>query len=343
MTEKLIEKRGGDWRRLEELVGRVESLRGVAGLTRRELRELGRLYRRAASDLAVARVESRDGQIVNYLNYLLIRAHGIIYQTKSKGLREAGEFYRWEFPAIFRQTSRYTIAILLIFVALALFSFVATMENDDFADFSYLGPELVQQIKVRQPWWETLNAEAPKGAAAIILNNTRIGLLTFAMSIFPIIGTMKVMMPTALMFGSINSLILKYGMVGQLWGFMIGHLVLEFTAIFISGGAGLMLGMAMIVPGERTRSEALIERGLLAVKMMAGCLPIFLIAGLIEAFISPLPIHPAFKILTSLVSILLLVAYLASGRGFGEGSGLTSKVKGNSFSLAGVERVENDS
>ena len=104
-----------------------------------------------------------------------------------------------------------------------------------------------------------------------------------------------------------------------------------------------MLGMAMIVPGERTRSEALIERGLLAVKMMAGCLPIFLIAGLIEAFISPLPIHPAFKILTSLASILLLVAYLGSERGFGEGSGLTSKVKGNSFSLAGVERVEKDS
>lgn len=314
MTEKLIEKRGRDWRRLEDLVGRVQNLSGLQRLTRQELRELGRLYRRAASDLAVARVESRDGQIVNYLNYLLIRAHGIIYQTKSKGLSGAREFYLAEFPAIFRRTKSYTITILAIFCVLALFSFIGTLENDDFADFSYLSSDLVQQIKARQPWWDTLNSESPKGAAAIILNNTRIGLLTFAMSIFPIIGTIKVLMPTALMFGSINSLILKYGMAGQLWAFMIGHLPLEFTAIFISGGAGLMLGMAMILPGERTRREALIERGLLAVKMMAGCIPMFLIAGLVEAFISPLPIHPAFKILTSLVTLLVLVAYLGSGR-----------------------------
>ncbi len=312
MPEKLIDQRQTEWRRLEELILIAGKRRGLAQLSRSELRELGRIYRQAATDLAIARVESRDQRVVDYLNSLLIRAHGLIYQTESSGLREIGQFFRSEFPAIFRQTIAYSGAALVLFILLATFSFIATFRNEDFADFSYLSPELIQQIKTRQPWWETLNAEAARGAAEIVFNNTRIGLLAFALSIFPVVGTIRVLMPTSLMFGSINALILKYGMARELWSFMAAHLVLEFAAIFISSGAGLMLGMAVLLPGERTRSDALIERGRLAIKLLAGCLPIFLIAGLIEGFLSPLPIHPGFKVAASVMTAGLLAGYLNS-------------------------------
>lgn len=312
MAENLIENRKESWKRLEELIEQARSADGLRRLTRAEVRELGRGYRRAAADLAIVRVESRDQRVVNYLNNLVIRAHGIIYRTESKGLGAILAFYRQEFPAIFRQTFRYTLAIMSIFLALSVFSFIATMRNDDFADFSYISPALVQRIKSHQPWWETLNAEAPKGAAEIMFNNTRIGLQTFSLSIFPIVGTMKVMMPSALMFGSINALILKYDMTLKLWSFMIGHLVLEFAAIFIAGGAGLMLGMAVLAPGERTRREALVERGLLSIKLMAGCYPMFILAGLIEAFLSPLPIHPGYKFAFSAATAVGLAGYLLS-------------------------------
>jgi uncharacterized membrane protein SpoIIM required for sporulation len=99
-------------------------------------------------------------------------------------------------------------------------------------------------------------------------------------------------------------------MTGQLWSFMVGHMVLEFAAIFIASGAGLMIGMAVLVPGERTRRDALIERGQPAIKLLAGCLPLFFIAGVIEAFISPLAIHPGYKVATSLISTIALTSYL---------------------------------
>jgi uncharacterized membrane protein SpoIIM required for sporulation len=310
MPDTFFEKRKDNWRRLEQLLEHVRSIRGLRRLSRDEVRELGRIYRRTASDLAIARVESRDQRLINYLNNLVIRAHGMIYRTESKGMRSIIDFYRYEFPSIFRRTIRYTLAVFLIFVTIAACSFVATWQNDDFADFAYLNREVVQEIKAGRRWWELLNVMAPLGAAKIIANNVFLGILTFALSIFPVVGTVQALMPTALQFGSINALIVKYGMTQTLWAFVAGHGVLEFTAIFIAGGAGLMVGLALLVPGERTRQEALIERGMMAIKLMAGCFPLFLIAGIIEAFISPLPIHPGYRFAVSAATAACLITYL---------------------------------
>ncbi|MCI0525660.1 MAG: stage II sporulation protein M [Acidobacteria bacterium] len=310
MAENFIEKRKANWKRLEELIDQAGAGRRQRRRRRDEVRELARSYRRAASDLAIARVESRDQQLVNYLNNLVIRAHGVIYRTDSKGARAILNFYLYDFPAIFRQTFRYTLAVFLIFMAIAIPSFFATWGNDDFADFAYVPRPLVQKIKDHQNWWEDLNKETPVGAAYITTNNIGVGVLTFAYSVFPVVGTVYKLNPSALQFGAINALVFKYGMGHTLWSFVAGHAVLELTAIFIAGGAGLMIGLSLLIPGERGRREALIEKGQIAIKLMAGCFPLFVIAGLIEAFISPLPIHPGYRFAVSAATAVGLAAYL---------------------------------
>lgn len=310
MAQTFIEKRKANWQRLEELIGRIRQVRGLQKFNRDEVRELGTLYRRAASDLAIARVESRDQRLVNYLNSLVIRAHGEIYRSESNGVRGILEFYRYDFPAIFRQTYRYTLTVFLIFLAMAVFSFVATYRDDDFSEHAYIPPAMVQHVKENRMWTDDINKEAPATAAYIMTNNIGVGLKTFAFSIFPVIGTVLILMPTALQFGGLNALIVKYHMVQKLYGFVAGHGVLEFTAIFIAGGAGLMIGLALLIPGERTRAQALVERGAIAIKLLAGCIPILIIAGIVEAFISPTPIHPYYKFAVSLGTAIGLAAYL---------------------------------
>ena len=310
MAQTFIEKRKASWQRLEALVQRIRQLRGLQRFNRQEVRELGTLYRRAASDLAVARVESRDMRLVSYLNSLVIRAHGEIYRSESHGVRGIVDFYCYDFPAIFRQTYRYTLAVFLIFLAMAVFAFVATSRDDDFSEHAYIPPSMVQHVKENRLWTDDLNKEAPTGAAYIMTNNIGVGLKTFAFSIIPVVGTVMTLLPTALQFGSLNALIVKYHMVLKLYGFVAGHGVLEFTAIFIAGGAGLMIGLAILIPGERTRAQALVERGAIAIKLLAGCIPILVIAGIIEAFISPTPIHPYYKFAVSLVTAIGLAAYL---------------------------------
>lgn len=309
MSDNFIERRKNSWKQLEDMLDQAQSLNGMKRFTRHEVRELGRSYRRTATDLAIARVESRDQRLVSYLNNLVIKSHGMIYRTKSEGPRAVLNFYLHLFPAIFRKTYRYTLAVFLLFVSISLCSFIATWRNDDFADFANAGG-IIYEIKAGNKWWEKLNKEAPVGAAGIIANNIGVGIFVFAMSIFPVVGTLKTLMPTALQFGAIIALVIKYGWTLTLFEFVAGHAVLEFTAIFIAGGAGLMIGMALLVPGERTRGEALIENGTTAIKLMAGCFPLFLIAGCIEGFISPLPIHYGYRFAVSAATAITLTAYL---------------------------------
>ncbi len=310
MADNFIEKRKGSWRRLEDLLDDVQGLRGIRALSRKQVRELGRSYRRTAADLAIARVESRDQRLSSYLNNLVIRAHGLVYRAETNGLQRIWVFYRDEFPALFRQTSRYTLAIFFMFVTISLFSFVATWRNDDFAEFAHLNSQAVQAVKDGHKWWEALNDGAPVGAAAIIANNIGVALRTFALSIFPVLGTVQALLPTSLQFGAINALAVKYGMKLKLWSFVAGHGVLEFAAIFIAGGAGLLLGLSILMPGDRTRGEALVLSGSMAIKLLAGCIPILIIAGCIEGFISPTLLHWGYKFGVSAITAIGLAVYL---------------------------------
>jgi uncharacterized membrane protein SpoIIM required for sporulation len=91
--------------------------------------------------------------------------------------------------------------------------------------------------------------------------------------------------------------------------FVSAHGVIELTAIFIAGGAGLLIGKALLMPGNVRRIDALVTNGRLAIKLILGCIPMLLIAGLIEGFISPAHIPAAFKFSISILSALLMTMY----------------------------------
>ena len=123
---RFIDDRKDNWQRLEDLLGmlRGSSLRG---LSRLEVREFGELYRRAATDLAIARAESRDPKLVNYLNSLVIRAHGKIYRAQGEGVNLVAKFFTKDLPQTFRANLRYMVLAFGIFVFAGIFGFTATL------------------------------------------------------------------------------------------------------------------------------------------------------------------------------------------------------------------------
>ncbi len=314
MPVALIEKRKSTWQQLEKLLSYVNGVSSLRNLSRTQVRLLGNSYRRTVADLAIARVESRDQRLVSYLNNLVTRAHSLIYRGKINGMRFVWNFYITEFPAIFRQTYRYPLVVLSLFISIALFAFIATWRNDDFAEFAYLTSQTIQDIKEGHKWWESINEGAPVETVAIIFNNIGVSLRVFAFSLLPLAGTLHAIMPTSLQFGAINALAIKYQMKLKLWSFVAGHGVLEFAAIFIAGGAGLLLGTALLVPREYTRRDALLVKGSIAIKLLVGCIPLLILAGLIESFISPTSIPVYFKIAISLGSVAGLLFYLLTGK-----------------------------
>ncbi len=92
--------------------------------------------------------------------------------------------------------------------------------------------------------------------------------------------------------------------------FVVGHGSLELPAIWISGGAGLLMAEALLFPGRYRRGVELRHKGRSSVQIIVGIVPILLVAGAIEAFISPSDLPGILKALLGLCLAALLLVYI---------------------------------
>jgi uncharacterized membrane protein SpoIIM required for sporulation len=306
-TDRFINERKGAWQRLEELLRLLDKM-SLRRLHREEVREIGRIYRRTSSDLAIARAESRDPRLVNYLNSLVIRAHGRIYRTEAmEGGRRLRNFFLRDFPRTFRRTWKFTATAFAFCLVFGLVGFFCTWRDADFSELVGINYVMRDKISSGVHWWEQLNDANQIGGAAIMTNNIQVMFNAFAMGAMLGVGTLLVM--------AFNGLNIAYraGFGNDLVTFMVGHGVIELSCIFIAGGAGLLVGAAILAPGDLSRFDALRLRGREAIHLIVGCIPLLVVAGTIEGFISPAPIAPVFKFATAAVTGVALYAYLLLG------------------------------
>ncbi len=313
---KFIDERKDNWQRLEDLLG---LLRGTSlrGLSKMEVREFGELYRRAATDLAIARAETRDPKLINYLNSLVIRAHGKIYRADGEGANVVRKFFLREFPEAFRNNWIYMAVSGATFLIFSIFGFVATWFDTDFTHFVYLSG-VVEQIQSNQYWWLSLNESNQIGASFIMSNNIIVSIRAFAMGALFGVGAFYDIAffgaHVGSVFGACYKLNPPFGV--ELATFVVGHGVIELSVVCFCGGAGMMIGYAIINPGDMTRPQALKKKGMEAAKIVIGCACLLVVAGLIEGFISPSGLPPAIKVATGVLSGLLMYSYLfLTGRG----------------------------
>jgi uncharacterized membrane protein SpoIIM required for sporulation len=312
-TDRFINERKSAWQRLEELLRMLDEL-SLRRLHREEVRELGRIYRRTSSDLAIARAESRDPRLVNYLNSLVIRAHGRIYRTEAtEGGRRLRNFFLRDFPRTFRSTWKFTATAFAFCLVFGLVGFFCTWRDADFSELVGINYVMRDKINSGEHWWEKLNDANQIGGASIMTNNIQVMFNAFALGAMLGVGTLLVMAFNGLNIGAVLALTYRAGFGNDLVTFMVGHGVIELTCIFIAGGAGLLIGAAILAPGDLSRFDALRIRGREAVHLIVGCIPLLVVAGTIEGFISPAPIAPAFKFATAAITGVALYTYLLLG------------------------------
>lgn len=310
-SDRFIKERKGAWQRLEDLLGLLDRS-SLRRLHREEVRELGRIYRRTASDLAIARAESRDPRLVNYLNSLVIRAHGRIYRADAaEGRHRIRRFYARDFPRTFRQTWRYTALAFAVYMVFAAVGFTATWRDVEFSELTGVPAELRQQILDEKPrWWEGANDANQIAATSIATHNVLVTFYAFAYGALLGIGTLYFMALNGLAHSSVLALTYRAGYGHELATFMAGHGVIELSCIFIAGGAGILFGSAVLLPGDLSRLDNLKMRGRQAIRLVIGCVPLLAVAGLIEGFISPAHIPPAVKFTVAAVTFVALYSYL---------------------------------
>lgn len=303
--ESFISKNTEKWSILESYNKRLVK-KGITKFDKDELRSYAELYRMVGHHLAYARTHYGDGKATMYLNQLVGTSHNFFYSTEKKGLFDVWTYFRRDFPAKIRASNKYHIAACLCFMLGFIFSFVLVSLNEH--SVSYFFPEeLIANVRLDgspSSW------NYPIMSSVIMTNNVRVAFSAVVLGMLAGAGTLYVLFANGLMMGGLTGyILLKGGSMISFWALILPHGFIELGAIFISGGAGLMIGRALLIPGELKRRDALVKSAKEAVGLLPGIILMLIIAGLIEGFITPCPLPDLAKLVFSAVTFVLMAIY----------------------------------
>jgi len=308
ISNQWIEKRRPYWDRMTALVQQMDGS-SLHGLSRQELREMALIYRQVASDLSAVRQDKTSRTLEHYLNQLLGRAHNIIYSGRKTNFVSALKFLRDDYPVVFRRLLPFTLAAFGLFLAGGVVGSLLTIVRPEFMR-ALIGPAMVETIERHEMWTHSIVSVKPQAASAIMTNNLSVTFVTFAAGITAGIGTLYLVGWNGVLIGVIGTACYHAGMSKDLWSFVAGHGSLELPAIFISGGAGLRLAYGMLFPGIYSRRDSIAFAGAESVKLMAGVVPMLIVAGTIEGFFSPSGAPAGMKFAVGGVMFSLLIFWL---------------------------------
>lgn len=312
ISTRWLEKRRAHWTRLEQLVASSGG-KNVTSLSPTELQELALLYRQTASDLSTVREDPTSAQLARYLNQLLGRAHNLIYMGRKSERKGIWTFYKVTYPKIFRETFPDTFAAFVLFLIAAVAGFLVSVTDPSFVRH-VIGPQMIDTIEHHKMWTDSIVGVQPQTSSAIMTNNLTVSFAAFAMGITAGVGTVYMMLFNGLLIGVIGEACWREGMSLQLWSFVAAHGVLELPAIFIAGGAGLGIAKGLLFPGVLSRGESLARAGARSVRLVLGIIPLLIIAGTIEGFVSPTSLSPYLKFALAAALFTMLAMYLSSSK-----------------------------
>lgn len=308
--QRWIARREPNWKRLDTLLKQVEK-KGLKSLHANEIKELASLYRSVSADLARSRTQKISETLTQDLQILTSRAYNQIYQgSRRQEWAAVWEFYRWGFPAVVRQTKGYIAVATTIFIVGAIVAWWYAWQDPTF--LSIIVPErLIRMVRDEgKLWMGSIIGIEPLASSSIMINNISVSFGAVAGGITGGIYTIFLMWYNGLMIGGVGTLVGQNNLAYPFWAFVFPHGSIELPAIFFAGGAGLLIARAILFPGKYRRIDALKYYGGLASQLVFGIVPMLIVAGMIEGFLSPNPVIPApIKYLVGIIFFLLLIGY----------------------------------
>ncbi|MGI9175739.1 MAG: stage II sporulation protein M [Rhodothermales bacterium] len=255
-------------------------------------------------DLAYARTFYPKSPTTRYLNGLAAQVHQAIYRNKKE---ERGRFVRFwaeELPLTVRAAHRELLIALVVFAIALGIGALSAAGDRGFARLimgdGYINITL-ENIEKGDPMAVYKQMNELDMFLAITLNNVRVALYAFAAGVLFSFGTGFVLFQNGVMLGAFQYFFHEQGLLWTSLLVIYIHGALEISAIVIAGGAGLVMGNSLLFPGTYTRVQSFMRGARRGLKIVIGLVPIFVVAGFLEGFVTR---HTSMPVALSLLIIL---------------------------------------
>lgn len=277
---------------------------------------IAELYRRACEHLALARARAYPAHLTERLDQLTADAHQAIYQRREFGASRLRRLFAQDFPRAVRRHALYVWIAIAVFMVPTLVIGVlvyhqpelilSVVEPETAANFEEMYSDAADSIgrtRTASNDWQMFGF--------YIRNNIGVAFQCFASGLFAGVGSLFFLAFNGAYGGAIGGYLTERGLSSTFYSFIVTHAAFELTAIALSGAAGLRIGHAMLAPGRRTRTQALVEAARESIVIVYGVTAMLLIAAAIEAFWSSASWIPhAVKYSVAAVCWAAVIAYL---------------------------------
>ena len=251
--------------------------------------ELADTYIRVTADLAFARTHYPQSRVTEYLNNLASAIHNEIYSNKKEKWSRLITFWTREVPVVMYSERRLLAVSLLVMPVSMVIGAVSQAADPEFARV-ILGDRYVDMtldnISRGKPMDVYSGGNETEMFLGITFNNIGVALRTYVMGIFTSIGTGWMLLYNGIMLGCFETLFWQHGLLGESVLSVFLHGTLEISAIVVAGAAGLAMGNGWLFPGTYPRGVAFRRGARRGMKIVVGTVPLFVVAGFIEGFIT---------------------------------------------------------
>jgi uncharacterized membrane protein SpoIIM required for sporulation len=274
-----IKQNKAKWRRFETMLK----------LKQRDPKELSKLFIQITDDLSYSRTFYKNRSVRVYLNHLAQQIFYSLYKSKKTKKGGVMSFWSEELPQLMYESRGALLMSFSIFMLAALMGVVSCYIDNDFPRVilgdSYVDAT-IRNIERGDPMAVYKQQDEFNMMFYITFNNIMVAFRTFLTGLLTSVGTIGILIQNGVMLGSFQYFFYAHGELRESLLTIWIHGTIEISAIIIAGAAGITLGNGIVFPGTYSRMQSIQKSALRGLKIMLGIVPLFIMAGFIEGFVT---------------------------------------------------------
>ncbi|GAA2478369.1 stage II sporulation protein M [Terrabacter carboxydivorans] len=300
-VDALVTAHHEQWQRLDALSRRRR-------LTAAEADELLELYERVSTHLSQLRSTAPDPVLVRHLSLLLTRARLSLAGRHASTWSGLLSFFTRTFPAALYGLRRWWVSTLVASVVLAALVAAWTFAHPELYTSQLSAEQIRAYVDTDFAGYYSEFAHY-EFATQVWVNNAWVAAQCIA---FGALGlpVLLLLWQNVVNLGVVAALMISHDRASLFFGLILPHGLLELTAVFVAGGAGLRLFWSWVEPGPLSRSASFARTGRTVVAVALGLVVVLLVSGLIEGFVTPSGLPTAARIAIGLTAWTAFLLYV---------------------------------